>query len=159
MVGGLFMIGAIPLTFLSSSPANRNISQTQSVPRNPTSINENDSTNWVAKFESLSKEEKLLKRKAGVEGGNNVLQLQLKTQNMTGSAVMSGENQDVYLITISSLKSYPKAYANGFVQGVLQAFDEQMIKEWIALEFTSIVITDGKRSWTKVLKTGDLIEK
>ena len=108
---------------------------------------------WAAKFATLTPEEKLRKRLAGVEGAN-------KRATNGCILVLSGPNQDIITVT-APLQSYSNEIATSSAKGFIEGFlpDEQTIKEMIALEVTAIVVTDGKRSWTRDLKTGSLTTK
>jgi hypothetical protein len=158
IIGGLFMLGAIPLALLSSKPANQT---TSPPPINSESANKNNSIDWVAKFEALSEEERLQKRLAAIEGGHKSMMAAGNAYSEGAQSSLTGVNQDVMTITLPALRNAPKALAENFAIGMFSPFvdDKQFLKEFIALGFTAIKVTDGKRSWTKILKTGDLIER
>jgi len=111
-------------------------------------------SDWAAKFDSLTPDEKLRRRLAGVDGANR------KAASNGCVLVASGPNQDVYTIT-APIQSYSDEMAETFAKGVIEGFlrDEQTTREMIALDITAIVVTDGKRSWRKELKTGMLTTK
>jgi len=73
---------------------------------------------------------------------------------------LTGPHQGI--ITVKApLQGYSKEAARAFATSFIESFlaDEQSIREMVALDVVSVVITDGKTSWTRDLKTGDLKEK
>jgi len=103
---------------------------------------------------SLSQEEKLRKRLDGVEAAN-------KSANKYNCVVtLTGPDQDIITVT-AKIKHYAKDAARVFATSFIDSFlaSEQTVNNMIALEVKSVVVTDGKRIWTRDLKTGTLTEQ
>lgn len=151
VVGGLFMLGAISLSSLKSTTNSPPVSLPPVVAES-NQQSKSPSASDAVRFAALSPEEKLRMRLAGVENANKT--------NKDGSVTrLTGPNQDIITITapIGYLSNEgARVYATSFIDGLLRT--EHMTEIFIALGHVSIVVTDGKRTWTKILKTGELIE-
>ena len=101
----------------------------------------------------LSRDENVKARIASVE-------LMNKRATTRCVASLAGANQDILTITApikDDSKEEARAYAVAFINSLVSTPKSQ--EALTSIGFVAVVITDGKRSWTKDFQGGELIEK
>lgn len=146
-IGDLHISGAISSVFPGAKPAIKtNLpesgSQIQSDAHGATS---------PCEFDSATPEQQLKARLSGIEIAN-------KNADPGYKFSLTGRKHDILKIK-APLESYSRDNARRDAESFINAMIEgENLDMLICTGVVSIIVTDGKRTWTKILKTGNLIQ-
>jgi hypothetical protein len=105
------------------------------------------------KYSGLTKAEKLRYRMMLVDGAKEAAK---DDRQIT----LTGTNKEIMTITLA-MGNLTKTEARTRATAILDSYlkDKEVIRMAMNLDMVAIAVTDGRRSWTKILKTGEFIER